>query len=65
MCDKKKFNKKQAKEALFNAMMARFFGSERRKEIRYYWCGECNSYHLTSKPYVRQMISHRPALAGL
>lgn len=65
MCDKKKFKKRWAKEAIFNAMIARMYGSEKRREIRYYWCSECNSYHLTSKPYVRQLISHRPRCAGV
>lgn len=51
MCDKKKFSLKGAKHVLFEAKMARAFGSQKRLEQRYYYCDHCNAYHLTSKEF--------------
>lgn len=49
MCDKKKLSLDKAKWIIFNAQAARRLGSEKRQEIRYYYCNLCNSYHVTSK----------------
>jgi hypothetical protein len=48
-CQKAKMSLKKAKWVLFNAEAARRFGSEKRNEVRYYYCNQCDAYHVTSK----------------
>jgi hypothetical protein len=43
-CTKKKFRAIDAKIAL-----AFKRSTPRRRERRYYWCGPCGAYHLTSR----------------
>ena len=47
ICQKKQYDKKGAQTALNNILryLKRF---SRRKEIRYYHCPLCNTWHLTS-----------------
>ena len=50
-CDKIKFSKFEAMLVLAQAEI-RFKkkkGKGKRRECRYYYCKECNAYHLTSK----------------
>lgn len=46
MCNKESFTKKQAEAIL---KVNRKSGKQYRKEMRTYYCGSCNSWHLTSK----------------
>ena len=46
ICDKRKFNKREAKSAL---NMLKDSNKPWRKESRYYHCPLCNYWHLTSK----------------
>lgn len=48
MCMKKKLDKIKAMLIVSNAQK-RTQKSFKRKEIRVYFCNECNSYHTTSK----------------
>ena len=50
-CTKRKFSKFEAMLFLAQASMnrKRRKGKSRRKECRYYYCKQCNAYHLTSK----------------
>lgn len=50
-CNKNKFTKFEAMMYIAQAEMLnkKKKGKSRRKECRYYYCKECNSYHLTSK----------------
>lgn len=41
---------REAKAELVGAIIKANKGSARRKECRYYLCGTCNTYHLTSMP---------------
>ena len=45
-CNKKKFNKREAKSALILLMNS---NKSWRRESRYYHCPFCNYWHLTSK----------------
>jgi hypothetical protein len=45
VCKKKRFDEIGAKWAVAQAIHSQ---DKRRKEVRYYWCSQCNSYHLTS-----------------
>ena len=47
MCDKVRHTKKEA-ASILNAMKVR---KQFRKEIRYYYCKDCNAWHLTSKEF--------------
>lgn len=50
MCHKVTFSKIDAQIAVYHARYARgHFKSTRRRESRFYWCKECNGFHLTSK----------------
>jgi hypothetical protein len=46
-CTKKPFDKIEAVEAMYRARLSK---SRKRRECRYYWCGACRAYHLTSWP---------------
>lgn len=46
-CNKQKYDKKSAISALNHCKKHR--NKQYRKECRYYFCDECNSYHLTSE----------------
>ena len=50
-CNKRKFSKFEAMLYLAQASMSykKRKGRSRRRECRYYYCKECNAYHLTSK----------------
>lgn len=50
-CNKRKFSKFEAMLYLAQANMSykRRKGKSKRKECRYYYCSQCNAYHLTSK----------------
>ena len=48
-CGKASMSLKKAKWVLFNAECARRLGSDKRLEIRYYFCNYCKAYHVTSK----------------
>lgn len=48
MCDKIKFSKREAQEALNSILRNR--RHKHRREQRYYHCPDCNHWHLTSKP---------------
>ncbi len=48
-CNKKQFTKIEAEKALKRNKKS---SKQYRKEVRYYYCGECNSHHLTSKKLV-------------
>ena len=50
-CHKSKMSLKKAKWVLFNAECARRLGSDKRLEIRYYFCNHCKAYHVTSKKF--------------
>lgn len=49
-CNKKKFTKFEAMLYLANSDLRykQSKGKTRRKECRYYYCKQCNAYHLTS-----------------
>lgn len=46
-CNKKKYDRIGAMIALANTKSE--YASTKRNEKRYYYCKECNAYHLTSK----------------
>ena len=50
-CTKKKFTKLEAMMYISQAEMQykQRKGRSRRRECRYYYCKECNAYHLTSQ----------------
>ena len=50
-CTKRKFSKFEAMLVLVQAEMRykKKNGKSKRKECRYYYCKQCNAYHLTSK----------------
>lgn len=48
MCNKKKLDKIKAMMIVANTQK-RTQKNFNRKEIRYYFCSECNCYHTTSK----------------
>lgn len=50
-CNKKKFTKFEAMLYLAQASMnyKKRKGRSKRRECRYYYCKQCNAYHLTSK----------------
>jgi hypothetical protein len=47
-CKKKKLDRIKAMMIIANANKQTQFNFN-RKEIRYYWCEECQSYHVTSQ----------------
>ena len=49
-CNKKKFSKFEAMLYLVNSDFKnkKRKGRTKRKECRYYYCKQCNAYHLTS-----------------
>ena len=47
-CSKKKFDKIKAMLILANSNKQTQMNFN-RKEVRYYYCEDCNAYHLTSK----------------
>lgn len=47
-CNKKKFTKFEAMLYLVNSDYRQKRGRTKRKECRYYYCKECDAYHLTS-----------------
>lgn len=49
MCGKQRFSKKEAGTILNYIKKHGRKKNSKRKEKRYYFCDECNSYHLTSK----------------
>ena len=50
-CTKKRFTKAGALVALAQAQRAQLQPKHTaRSECRYYWCKECEAYHLTSSP---------------
>ena len=50
-CNKKKFTKLEAMMYIAQAEMQnkKRKGKSKRRECRYYYCKECNAYHMTSK----------------
>lgn len=50
-CIKKKFTKLEAMMYVARSEMKnkKRKGKSKRKECRYYYCNECNAYHMTSK----------------
>ena len=50
-CTKKKFTKLEAMMYIAQAEMQykKRKGRSKRRECRYYYCEECNTYHLTSQ----------------
>lgn len=55
-CAKKQFSLKVAKSVVFQAKMARMYGSQKRLECRYYFCHKCGSYHVTSKQLNQHLV---------
>ena len=49
MCNKVRFTKKDADAAIKHNKRAH---NQYRKEVRDYYCEDCNAWHLTSKPFV-------------
>ena len=50
-CTKRRFNKLEAMIFVAQAEMQykKRKGRSKRRECRYYYCKECNAYHMTSK----------------
>jgi hypothetical protein len=50
-CKKRKLTKFEAMLCIANSEMINKFkkGHTKRRECRYYYCKECNAYHVTSK----------------
>jgi RNase P subunit RPR2 len=52
-CTKKRFDELGAKMAI---VFAKHSIDKRRREIRYYFCKECNAYHTTSQERNQQSV---------
>jgi len=52
MCKKRCFSKAEASDLVYTARWYRKHKrAKRRKERRFYWCEECNAFHVTSQTY--------------
>lgn len=51
-CQKTRFDRIGAMWAVAQAINS---GDSDRRERRYYWCAECQAYHLTSRPDRRRI----------
>ena len=64
MCNKIKYSKDTAIRVLDEARKARLRGEMWREEIRYYWCEECEAYHVTGKMWKHAESQTRSSKVG-
>lgn len=58
LCAKKRFSENGAAHVVARAILSPY---SHRKEIRYYWCYQCKSYHVTSQPYAPKELEKESA----
>ncbi len=62
MCRKVKYRSKL--EAMLALASCISKNSKKRLETRYYWCCECNAYHLTKKPKKSKYYGRKEQIAS-